>query len=125
MGTNANDLQPNRERLDAERNNVNMYDEVVTGPAEVAFSELQAATPADVRGPIDLRCERYREYANADGSVYRISDPLALYYREGGSTHRVVDKQGVVHCVDYPAGLNGSIVALRWVNRDKRVPVNF
>ena len=64
-------------------------------------------------GPKDLTIETYREY-DFGGRVYRIENPVAFYYREGGSTHRVVDAAGVVHCVPAP-GVNGCV--LRWRNR--------
>lgn len=57
--------------------------------------------------------------------VYRIYDPVSLYIRikpEMGTTHRVVDADGVAHCI--PAvGLLGC--ALRWKNHDGEPPVNF
>ena len=73
-------------------------------------------------GPKDLTVEYYREYdfldPNGNARVYRITDPVAFYYREGGSTHRVVDQEGVVHCVPAP-GVNGCV--LRWKNRDVEI----
>lgn len=69
----------------------------------------------------DLSAEIYREY-DFGGRTYRISDPVTLFTRLGGTTHRVLDKNGVVHCV--PAvGQNGCV--LRWVNKDAKNPVNF
>ncbi len=69
----------------------------------------------------NLECEVYREY-DFGGRVYRISDPVGFYQREGGTTHRVVDREGMTHCV--PAvGYNGC--ALRWVDRDPKTPVKF
>jgi hypothetical protein len=69
-------------------------------------------------GPKDLTVEYYREYDFVDAAgvqrTYRISDPVAFYYRTGGSTHRVVDKDRVVHCVPAP-GFQGCV--LRWKNR--------
>jgi hypothetical protein len=73
----------------------------------------------DLVGPLDLTTEEYREYSwfytdekgekvQAD---YRIDKPVALYYRPGGSTHRVVDASGVTHTVPAP-GYFGA--ALRW-----------
>lgn len=68
-------------------------------------------------GPNDLTIESYREYEFGQPPnrvVYRINDPVAYYWREGGSTHRVVQADGVVHCVPAP-GFNGCVV--RWKNR--------
>lgn len=69
----------------------------------------------------DLTTEEYREY-DFSGRVYRIDNPVSLFYRDGGTTHRVVDKDGVVHCLPAP-GLQGCV--LRWKNKDSSVPVNF
>jgi hypothetical protein len=68
----------------------------------------------------DLTAEQWREY-DFGGRVYRIEKPSALYLRDGGSTHRVVDGAGVVHCVPAP-GLNGCV--LRWFS-DPANPVQF
>jgi len=70
---------------------------------------------------LELTTERWREY-DFGGRVYRIDDPQKLFLRDGGTTHRVVDKNGVAHCC--PAvGFNGCV--LRWENFDKSTPVNF
>lgn len=76
----------------------------------------------DLVGPLDLTAEEYREY-DYGTRVYRIYKPVALYYRKDGTTHRVVDDQGVVHAVPFP-GINGDVV-LRWKNFDATKPVNF
>jgi hypothetical protein len=71
----------------------------------------------------DISREEWREY-DFDGRVYRIHSPIGLYLRMNpcGSTHRVVDCVGVVHCV--PAiGMRGCI--LRWRSLDHNHPVNF
>lgn len=90
-------------------------------PKSVPLASL--APIAGLQGPKDLTCEIYREYDYPSGRVYRISDPVALYYRDGGSTHRVVDSKGVVHCVTF--GKYAEDVVLRWVNRLPTSPVNF
>ena len=54
--------------------------------------------------------EEWREY-DFGGRVYRIDKPVSLHFREGGSTHRVVDEAGIVHCVPAP-GKDGCV--LRW-----------
>jgi hypothetical protein len=69
----------------------------------------------------DLTKELWREY-EFGGSVHRINDPVTLYYRPGGTTHRVVDNAGVVHCLPAP-GEKGC--ALRWMPRDASEPVQF
>ena len=74
-------------------------------------------------GPKDLTVEEWREYDYGNGRVYRIDGPVALYYREGGSTHRVVDSKGIVHCVTF--GKFAEHVVLRWKNKDEKNPVGF
>lgn len=75
-------------------------------------------------GPFDISTEEWREYANnRTGLEYRITQPVALYRRDGGTTHRVVDAFGIVHCV--PCGVNHPETVIRWKNKDTSVPVNF
>jgi hypothetical protein len=69
----------------------------------------------------DLTVELWREY-DFGGRVYRIEEPQKLYCREGGTTHRVLDAKGVVHCVPAP-GVNGC--GLRWQSKDPSKPVAF
>lgn len=69
----------------------------------------------------DLTTEEYREY-DFDGRVYRVADPVQLLFRPGGETHRVVDSNGVVHCLPSP-GVNGCV--LRWKTKDSGKPVDF
>lgn len=69
----------------------------------------------------DLTDEAYREY-DFGGRVYRIENPVTLYFRPGGTTHRVLDAAGVVHCVPAP-GVNGTV--LRWFVKDGKAPVAF
>lgn len=78
-------------------------------------------TKEQLLGPFDITAEAYREYA-FDGTVYRIDNPKALYYRKAGSTHRILDGNGVVHCVPFGKG-TGSV--LRWKNREGLDPVQF
>lgn len=69
----------------------------------------------------DISCEVYREY-DFGGRVYRIDNPVSLFLREGGTTHRVMDRNGVVHCVPAP-GNSGCV--LRWLNENTANPVRF
>ena len=67
----------------------------------------------------DLTDELWREY-DWGGRVYRIEAPVAVYMRAGGTTHRVVDSEGVVHCVP-TVGHMGCV--LRWKNKEGKGPV--
>jgi hypothetical protein len=70
-----------------------------------------------------LADEQYREYeygAPPHRVVYHINDPVSLAV--GATTHRVVDKDGVVHCLPAPGHLG---CALRWKPRDAAKPVQF
>lgn len=69
----------------------------------------------------DISKEEWREY-DWGGRVYRIDAPVQLFLRSGGSTHRVVDADGIVHCVP-SVGVMGCV--LRWWNKDLDNPVNF
>ena len=71
----------------------------------------------------DISTEEYREYELPD-RVYRIDSPKKLFTRDGGTTHRVVDFNNVVHCVPFPV-VGNSTVVLRWKNFDSNKPVNF
>jgi hypothetical protein len=83
-----------------------------------------AAGVLEIRlNPGDLTDELWREYDfPGREKPYRIETPRALYVRPGGTTHRVVDSQGVVHCVPAP-GQSGCV--LRWMPRDGSKPVAF
>lgn len=54
--------------------------------------------------------EKWREY-DFGGRTYRIDNPVTLFFRKAGTTHRVVDSNGIVHCVPAP-GHFGCV--LRW-----------
>lgn len=69
----------------------------------------------------DLTVEKWREY-DFGGRTYRIDSPQRLYLSESGSTHRVLDKAGVVHCLPAP-GKCGCV--LRWESVDPSKPVAF
>ena len=73
--------------------------------------------------------EMWREYEWAyqlDGRIlyraYTILRPVLLVIRPGGTTHRIVDMEGVVHCVPAPGHMG---CVLRWKNSDGVDPVNF
>ncbi len=76
----------------------------------------------------DLGQEEWREYEFGEVDdprpirIYRIDNPKTLFVRTGGSTHRVLDANGIMHCV--PAvGFAGCV--LRWKPRDANNPVQF
>jgi hypothetical protein len=73
----------------------------------------------------DLSDELWREYSlesDFGTRVYRIDNPKTLYWRVGGSTHRVVDAAGVVHLLPGPGYRN---CVIRWMPRDTSKPVTF
>ncbi len=69
----------------------------------------------------DISHELWREY-DFGGRTYRITSPTTLYFRKGGETNRVVDSDGVAHCVPFP-GVRGCV--LRWKNKDGTPDVVF
>jgi len=69
----------------------------------------------------DLTPEEYREY-EFNGYTYRIANPVKLFLREDGEMHRVLDSNGVVHCLPSPGKFN---CVLRWKSKDPNKPVNF
>ena len=69
----------------------------------------------------DISHERWREY-DWGGRKYRINKPKKLFIRDGGTTHRVVDSDGIAHCVP-SVGVMGCV--LRWYNGQDAPPVNF
>jgi hypothetical protein len=92
--------------------------------APVSDRGVEQITPETLRQG-DLSKEKWREYEfGTDGTrtTYRILSPVTVFYRSGGSTHRVLDSLGVVHCVPAP-GILGCV--LRWVNVDPTNPVNW
>ena len=88
------------------------------------MSEVKSlAVPRPELSQGDLSDELTRTYHFADGSTYVISEPKILYTRPGGTTHRVLDAKGIVHCVAFP-GPSGSTV-VSWVPRISSDPVKF
>ena len=80
----------------------------------------------------DISHEIWREYEIALGyaddwglpamRIYRIDNPVTLYTRPGGTTHRIVDRDGITHCL--PAvGYHGC--AIRWYNGEGNDPCKF
>jgi hypothetical protein len=73
----------------------------------------------------DLSGEEYREYHFGKGGdhwVHRIDGPKTLYRRSGGTTHRVLDAEGLVHIVPC-IGPMGCVVTFK--PRDSANPVQF
>lgn len=70
----------------------------------------------------DIRKELVRKIFTSKGLEYTINEPVTLIIRKGGSTHRVVDATGQVHC--YPAPETGHSI-ISWIPRDKVEPVQF
>lgn len=70
----------------------------------------------------DISAEASRTITFASGGAYTIKDPVKLFVRDGGKTHRVLDAAGVVHC--YVAPEFGPTV-ISWIPRDPHNPVQF
>lgn len=74
---------------------------------------------------MDVSDEEWREYSWIDPVkkervTYRIEGVKEVYFYNGCTTHRVVDKEGVAHCV--PAiGYHGCV--LRWKSKKGLPPV--
>jgi len=70
--------------------------------------------------------EEWREYEFGPAGkrvIYRIDNPEALVLPEGKyTTHRVVDVEGIVHCVP-TVGLHGCV--LRWKTKNGIAAVQF
>jgi hypothetical protein len=45
----------------------------------------------------DISSEKYREYVDANGGVYRIDNPKKLKLNKVSGTHYILDPEGVVH----------------------------
>lgn len=76
----------------------------------------------DTYSEYDISHEAYREIHYTNGHVHRIDDPVSLVIRQGGSTHRVVDAKGVVHC--YVAPESGKCTLI-WKSRNPARPMEF
>lgn len=86
----------------------------------VSFETLVQNAPEGITVG-DLRDEQYREVVTPD-SVYRITSPVAVFIKRGGTTLRILDAEGTMHLVPGP-GYRGA--AHRWVPRDAANPVQF
>lgn len=54
---------------------------------------------------LNISVEEYREYeVLGERSVYRINNPVGLYRDEERTFHRIVDHDGVIHCILFPNG---------------------
>lgn len=90
----------------------------VARPRMFEFSDLK---PVNGLSLSNLTDEVYREYDFGD-RVYRITNPVGLYMRPGGSTHRIVDDKGVTHCCPVPGSVG---CVLRWKVKDGLHPCQF
>lgn len=55
-------------------------------------------------------------------TTYRIEKPVAFFWAEGHTTHRVLDAEGILHLVPAP-GFHGCVV--RQIKEDGVAPVAF
>lgn len=86
---------------------------------------INAPKPPAAPAVSDLTDELWREYTwvvSKDGQnvTYRIKEPTGLVV--GKTTHRVIDKNGIVHCVP-TVGERGCV--LRWKTKDGAAAVRF
>ena len=65
---------------------------------------------------------RWRDPISGEFVAHRISKPFTLYYEQGHTTHRIVDEDGIVHCIPAP-GYFGCV--LTWQNPPETAPVSF
>ena len=70
---------------------------------------------SNLKGPFSLENEEWRVYDLPTGK-YVVTNPKTLWV--GETTHRVLDEEGIVHCV-----LRN--VPIRWCPRDPKNPVQF
>lgn len=69
----------------------------------------------------ELKSEVWREY-DFGGRIYRIEYPRDLFISEKGTTHRIVDHSGIVHCCPAPGHMG---CVLRWEPKNADNPVEF
>lgn len=90
-----------------------------TPPWEEETDDAPNRTPGPGLVRYNIGMEAWREYFwvvdDEDGNwrniTYRINKPRVVAFRPGGTTHRVLDSEGIVHCVPAP-GERGCV--LRW-----------
>ena len=70
----------------------------------------------------DISDELWREVHLSSGLKLRIDNPATLIIRKGGSTHRVVDSDGVVYCYVAPETGHSYI---KWMARPSKPAVRF
>jgi len=70
----------------------------------------------------DISGEAWREYELPGGKVYRIDNPVTMFWYRRATTHRILDAEGIVHCVHFAGEFN---VVLRWQNKEGLPPVRF
>lgn len=63
---------------------------------------------------LDISDEVWREVTLASGLVVRIDNPLKLLFRKGGTTHRVIAADGIVHCYADPSTGKS---AVKWLTK--------
>jgi len=81
--------------------------------------------PASDYTVADISDEATRYYTFGTGPnryTHTVIQPRTLVFRAGGSTHRVIDADGVVHCVPAP-GHHACV--LTWVPKDPENPIQF
>jgi hypothetical protein len=106
-----------------------MPDQPVPAPVPKPAPKPAPKPPASELKEYSLTEELWREYDfsfNGATRTYRIDNPVKLFLRktgnDSGTTHRVLDSEGIVHCVPAP-GVWGCV--LRWQNKDPNKPVTF
>ena len=70
----------------------------------------------------DISDEVWRKYL-FDGHEYTIQSPKTLCYHKDGTTHRIVDKHNIVHCVPAPGYIG--CVLLWFCGANCEDPVRF
>jgi hypothetical protein len=93
----------------------------VLGRANMSTDDLIASSSIS-KTPLNDEAYREYEFGTERRITYRIVDPVALFLCDGGTTHRVLDKAGIVHCLPAP-GQNGCVLRWKPLNADK--PVAF
>lgn len=69
---------------------------------------------ADGLVELNVSSELWREY-DFGGRSYHIQNPVKVFYRPGGKTHRIVDADGKTHCCPAPGEFS---CVIRWRAKD-------